>query len=122
MLRPASDIRDDPRFLQGIELFNAGDFDEAGDLFEDLFFEAVMWEVEFTRLLLQLSVGMLHAQRHQWRAAGERLGEGLKALDRLDKERGLPPPLLRAEIVSAIESTRRESVPALQLTLTSRTG
>ncbi|HVT02341.1 MAG TPA: DUF309 domain-containing protein [Thermoanaerobaculia bacterium] len=113
MLRATDDIRDDPRFLQGIEFFNAGEFLEAGDCLEDLFFEAVGWEVGYVRLFLQISVGMLHAERHQWRAAGERLREGLIALDRLSEGRELDLPVLRGDIVAAIEATRLETVPAM---------
>jgi len=103
MLRPTDDIEDDPRFLQGIELLNMEEYFEASDFFEELFFESVGDEVDFIRFFLQLSVGLLHAERHQWRAAGERLREGILALDRVKDTRGIDRLLVRQEVSTAIE-------------------
>ena len=71
-------ITADPRFIHGVELFNAGDYLEASDEFEDLFFEGVRDEPEFVRIFLQFSVGIHHVQTGQRRPAIERIEEGLK--------------------------------------------
>lgn len=71
-------ITDDPRFVRGIELFNSGDYFEASEEFEDLYFEGVRDEPEFVRIFLQFSVGIFHAQTQQRRPAIERIEEGLK--------------------------------------------
>ena len=71
-------IVDDPRFARGIDLFDAGDYFEAGEEFEDLYFEGVRDEPEFVRIFLQFSVGIFHVQTGQRRPAIERIEEGLK--------------------------------------------
>ena len=72
------ELTDDPRFLRGIALFNDGDYLEASDCFEELFFEGVRDEPDFIRIFLQFSVGIFHAQTGQWRPAVERIEEGLR--------------------------------------------
>ena len=47
----AVDITADPRFVRGVSLFNDGEYLEASDLFEDLFFEGVRDEPDFLRHL-----------------------------------------------------------------------
>src|SRR5688500_19783256 len=69
-------LEDDPRFAAARAHFDAGDWLEASDLFEELYFEAVRDEVPLVRLLLQISTGMHHIARGQRRAAVERLEEG----------------------------------------------
>ena len=73
-------ITADPRFIRGVELFNAGDYLEASDEFEDLFFEAVRDEVEFVRIFLQFSTGLHHVQTRQRRPAIERIEVGLQVI------------------------------------------
>jgi hypothetical protein len=73
-------ITADPRFVRGVELFNAGDYLEASDEFEDLFFEAIRDEVAFIRIFLQFSTGLHHVQTKQRRPAIERIEEGLKVV------------------------------------------
>jgi predicted metal-dependent hydrolase len=72
------DITSDPRFVRGVTLFNEGEYLEASDCFEDLFFEGVRGEPDFIRIFLQFSVGMHHAEMGQWRPAVERIEEGLR--------------------------------------------
>jgi predicted metal-dependent hydrolase len=91
-------LQDDPRFLAAIAQFNAGDFYEAGDGFEELFFEAVREEVEFVRVLLQVSVGAYHADTGQRRPAVERLEEALLAIDRVADDHGYDLIRLRDDI------------------------
>src|SRR2546428_8926016 len=74
----AVDIAADPRFVRGVSLFNDGEYLEASDLFEDLFFEGVRDEPDFVRIFLQFSVGIHHAQTGQWRPAVARIEEGLR--------------------------------------------
>lgn len=82
-------LEDDPRFAAACAHFAAGDWLEASDLFEELFFEAVRDEVPLVRLLLQISTGMHHISRGQRRAARERLEEGLRALAEVTNARGV---------------------------------
>lgn len=73
-------LEDDPRFAEARAHFDAGDWLEASDLFEELYFEAVRDELPLVRFMLQISTGMHHIARGQRRAAVERLTEGLRAL------------------------------------------
>jgi len=91
-------LQDDPRFLAAVAQFNAGQFYEAGDAFEELFFEAVRDEVEFVRAMLQVAVGAYHADTGQRRPAVERLEEALLAIDRVTDDRGYDLVRLREDI------------------------
>ena len=95
-------VEDDPRFARAIDHFQAGDFDEASDGFEELFFEAVRDELGFVRLFLQISVGVFHAQCGQRRPAVERLEEGLRALAEVRNDRGFDLQALRQDVVRLI--------------------
>jgi predicted metal-dependent hydrolase len=97
-LKPETPIEADPRFLRGISLFNAGDFLEACDEFEELFVEAVRDEVEFVRVFLQLSVGIHHVERGQCRAAIQRLEEGINTARRVASARGVDLQRLIADV------------------------
>jgi len=99
-------LEDDPRFLAAIAQFNAGQFYEAGDAFEELFFEAVRDEVELVRVLLQVSVGAYHADTGQRRPAVERLEEALLAIDRVTNDRGYDLVRLRQDIRVLIAEIR----------------
>ena len=82
------DIGDDPRFLTGVKALNAHDYFDASEEFEDLFFEAVLGEVAFARVFLQVAVGAHHLERGQRQAAADRLAEGLKAIPQVMDDRG----------------------------------
>jgi hypothetical protein len=99
-------LEDDPRFIAAIDRFNAGEFYEAGDAFEELFFEAIRDEVELVRALLQVSVGAYHADTGQRRPAVERLEEALLAVDRVTNDRGFDLIRLRGDIVILIRQIR----------------
>jgi len=71
-------LEDDPRFVEALQHFEQGDYLEASDLFEELFFEAVREEVPLVRFMLQISTGLHHISRGQMRAARERIEEGLR--------------------------------------------
>ena len=82
-------LEDDPRFADALRHFHDGDWLEASDRFEELFFEAVRDEVPLVRVLLQISTGMHHISRGQRRAAVERLEEGLRAMSEVTNARGV---------------------------------
>jgi len=82
-------LEEDPRFAEARAHFAAGDWLEASDLFEELFFEAVRDEVPLVRVFLQVATGMHHISRGQRRAAAERLEEGLRALAEVTNARGV---------------------------------
>lgn len=88
-------LEHDPRFHDALRHLAAGDWLEASDLFEELYFEAVRDEVPLVRALLQVSTGMHHLSRGQRRAARERLEEGLRVLDTVTNARGVDLDALR---------------------------
>lgn len=103
------DVRDDPRFAAALAHFEAGDWLEAADAFEELYFEAVRDEVEFVRVFLQIATGMHHISRGQRGAAVERLREGVKAIARVTNDRGIDLNALREQAQRAIaDLTRRQ--------------
>lgn len=98
----------DPRFLAGIVLFNAGDFFEAHELWEDLWAEAHGTERRFYQGLIQAAVGLCHfsngnlagaaklyrSSRDYMSACGERFG-GMDLTDfRARMERCFGPVLV----------------------------
>ena len=95
-------LEDDPRFALALRHFHDGDWLEASDLFEELFFEAVRDEVPLVRVLLQISTGMHHFSRGQKRAGIERLEEGLRAMNEVTNARGVD--------LNALERTAREAI------------
>jgi predicted metal-dependent hydrolase len=95
-------MAEDPRLLAGIAHFNEGDFDLAADAFEELYFEAVRDEVEFIRVLMQVATGIHHVERNQFRAAIERLQEGVRAVDAVTNDRGYDFARLRADMIALL--------------------
>ncbi len=104
MVRMLPPLEDDPRFHEAIRHFDAGDWLEASDLFEELFFEAVRDELPLVRVLLQISTGMHHLARGQQRAARERIEEGIRALSEVTNARGVDLDKLRALGKRVLES------------------
>jgi len=82
-------LEQDPRFAAALKHLDDGDWLEASDLFEELYFESVRDEVPLVRVLLQISTGMHHISRGQHRAARERLEEGLRAIAEVGNARGV---------------------------------
>lgn len=99
-------LEHDPRFAEALAHVAQGDWLEASDLFEELFFEAVRDEVPLVRALLQVSTGMHHIGRGQRRAAAERLAEGLRAIDTVTNPRGVDLAELRARTEAALAALR----------------
>jgi predicted metal-dependent hydrolase len=106
------ELTEDPRFLRGIALFNDGDYLEASDCFEELFFEGVRDEPDFIRIFLQFSVGIFHAQTGQWRPAVERIEEGLRLVAAIENDRGIDLVALSTAMVAAATALREKSKPA----------
>ena len=95
-------LEDDPRFAEALRFFRDGDWLEASDLFEELFFEAVRDEVPLVRVLLQISTGMHHLSRGQRNAALERLEEGLRTIADVTNTRGVNLEEIAAQARDAI--------------------
>lgn len=72
----------DPRFQQGVNLFNAGKWYAAHDLFEDLWHETADPERRSLQGILQVAVAQLHLQRGNRRGATILFGEALGRLKR----------------------------------------
>jgi hypothetical protein len=95
-------LEDDPRFALALRHVRDGDWLEASDLFEELFFEAVRDEVPLVRVLLQISTGMHHLSRGQRTAARERIEEGLRTIPEVTNARGVDLNALAAQARAAI--------------------
>lgn len=108
-------VEDDPRFHQALARFNAGDYEEASDGFEELFFEAVRDEVEFVRVFLQVSTGLHHVERGQRRAAVERLEEGVRAVALVTNDRGFDLQALAADVGRVVPFIARGERPVWPL-------
>jgi len=114
------DVIDDPRFRAALAHFEGGDWLEASDAFEELFFEAVRDEVEFVRVFLQIATGMHHVSRGSRNAAVERLSEGVLAIERVTNDRGLDLGALREDVLRAMGEIRRGSRVGLDVRVRER--
>ena len=72
----------DPRFHKGVDLFNAGEWYAAHDLFEELWHETADPERRSLQGILQVAVAQLHLQRGNRRGATILFGEALGRLKR----------------------------------------
>ena len=95
-------LEHDPRFAEALRHFDTGDWLEASDLFEELFFEAVRDEVPLVRVLLQISTGMHHLARGQRNAARERIEEGLRAIADVSDSRGVDLERVRQVAIAGL--------------------
>ena len=100
-------LEQDARFHEALRHFAAGDWLEASDLFEELFFEAVRDEVALVRVLLQVSTGMHHIARGQRRAAAERLEEGLRVMPAVTHAHGVDLEEVRERATEALKALKR---------------
>jgi hypothetical protein len=105
------ELIDDPRFIRGVALFNDGEYLEASDCFEELFFEGNRDEPDFIRIFLQFSVGIHHAQTGQWRPAVERIEEGLLVVASNTNDRGIDLAALAEGMKGGVRSLRGKSKP-----------
>ena len=99
-------LEDDPRFHEALRHFDVGDWLEASDLFEELYFEAVRDELPLVRVMLQISTGMHHIARGQRRAARERLEEGLRVMSEVTNARGVDLGGMRAVAMSGLDTLK----------------
>ena len=53
----------DPRYLKGIELFNAGDYFEAHEVWEELWMDCAAGDRRFYQSLIHAAVAIYHAGR-----------------------------------------------------------
>ena len=98
----------DPRFQQALELFNAGEWYAAHDVFEELWHETADPERRSLQGILQVAVAQLHLQRGNRRGATILYGEALGRL----KRPGTPDLGLDLEALCGAAQQRLE---ALQL-------
>jgi predicted metal-dependent hydrolase len=105
------ELIEDPRFLRGVTLFNEGEYLEASDCFEELFFEGVRDEPDFLRIFLQFSVGIHHAQTGQWRPAVERIEEGLRLVALNQNDRGIDLATLAEGMKAGAKAVREKRPP-----------
>jgi hypothetical protein len=96
-------LEDDPRFAAALAHLRDGDWLEASDLFEELYFEAVRDEVPLVRVLLQISTGMHHLSRGQRRAAAQRIEEGVRCMPAVTNARGVDLEALRTQALEALK-------------------
>jgi hypothetical protein len=71
---------EDPRFAQAVALFNAAEWYEAHDVFEELWHETAEPERRTLQGILQVAVAQLHLQRGNTRGATILFGEALGRL------------------------------------------
>ncbi|HYC58350.1 MAG TPA: DUF309 domain-containing protein [Thermoanaerobaculia bacterium] len=98
-------LEDDPRFAEALRHFDACEWLEASDLFEELFFEAVRDEVPLVRVLLQISTGMHHLARGQRNAARERIEEGLRTMGDVGDSRGVDMERVRRVAIGGLRES-----------------
>jgi predicted metal-dependent hydrolase len=98
----------DPRFHLALELFNAGEWYAAHDVFEELWHETADPERRSLQGILQVAVAQLHLQRGNRRGATILYGEALGRL----KRPGTPDLGLDLEALCCAAQQRLE---ALQL-------
>lgn len=108
-------LEDDPRFAAALRHFDEGDWLEASDTFEELYFDAVGDEVPLVRVLLQISTGLHHVSRGQRRAAVERLEEGLIAIDDVTNARGIDLQSVADQVRRAVAAIREGGLPRVTL-------
>ena len=116
------DLTADPRFRAGIAHFNAGDFEDAAEAFEELFFEAVREEVALVRVLLQVSTGIHHVERGQLRAAVERLEEGVRVIAEVTDDGGFDLEALAGEVRRVVPLIRAQARSIAWPKITARSG
>jgi hypothetical protein len=104
-----AELIEDQRFIRGVTLFNEGEYLEASDCFEELFFEGVRDEPDLIRIFLQFSVGIHHAEFGQWRPAVERIEEGLLLVATNQNDRGIDLAKLADGMKGGVRSVRERS-------------
>lgn len=80
MTPAAASPEQDPRFQEGLELFNAAEWYRCHDCFEALWHETMAPERSALQGLLQIAVAHLHLERGNRNGATILIGEGLGRL------------------------------------------
>jgi predicted metal-dependent hydrolase len=75
-------MQHDPRFLEGVELFNGRDFYKAHDPWESLWLERFGEEKDFIQGLILTTVALHHFTRGNLRGARSRFRLAIEKLDR----------------------------------------
>ena len=75
--RPTAPLPDcDPRFLEGVRLFNAGEFFDAHEVWEDLWRDCAGADRRFVQALIQAAVAVYHFSRENFAGATRLFGSG----------------------------------------------
>lgn len=107
---------DDPRFLAGLARFNAGDYFEAHEVWEDLWHECAALDRRFVQSLIQAAVSLYHWGTGNAAGAATLLARGrAKAADYPPIYHGLPLADLWAGVAATV--TRNEPPPRIALLL-----
>jgi hypothetical protein len=104
-------LAEDPRLDEALDLFNRGDFEDASDLMEELFFEAAGAERPVARVLLQLFVGMVHIEQRQFAPARERLDVGIEEARSVRDWLGLDGERLTRDIETVVRQLAAGEFP-----------
>jgi hypothetical protein len=110
-------LADDPRLDTAIACFNRGEYEDAADIAEDLYFEAAGHERPVARVLLQFMVGMVHVEHRQVDPARERIGEGIATAKLVTEWLGLDGPAMvsqMTEIVRQLEEGEAALSPRIK--------
>jgi hypothetical protein len=75
------------QFLRGIELFNAGEFFECHEAWEEIWLKSDGVEREFLHALIQIAVALLHVQRGNLKGA-------LSVFERARRKLAALPPIV----------------------------
>jgi predicted metal-dependent hydrolase len=80
----------DPRYLAGVEFFNAGEYFEAHEVWEELWHDCLPEDRRFYQSLIQAAVALYHFDRGNAEGANRLLARGrAKAVNYPDVYRGL---------------------------------
>lgn len=75
-------MKDDPRYLEGIQAFNKGDYYAAHDAWESLWLERFGEEKDFLQGLILCAVALHHYGRGNWKGARSRFRLALEKLEK----------------------------------------
>ena len=111
---PEATVTDDPRFRDGLARFNAGDFFDAHEAWEDLWHECPAADRRFVQSLIQAAVALYHWGNGNAAGAGTLLRRGrAKAADYPPVYHGLP----LADLWAAVEATVVRGDPPARIAL-----
>ena len=106
-------IRLDPRFQRGVELFNGASWYEAHDVFEDLWHETSGPDRRVLQGIIQVAVAHVHLERDNRKGATILLGEGLGRLTGVGlPDFGLDLEQLRQRVSARLTALQNDADPA----------